>query len=132
MVDPASSGSSRSQQSHQQQPASQQQQPASSLSITVTPLTEHVTNHLEEGSNDFIGPISQEMLVEASKIVFDDIVDDVILGIVFQVHRSIKLGLTALLEDGLTGKMMNQNLRWHQHFPSEYHYDFKAIIFPLP
>ena len=101
MVDPASG-------SQQQQ---QQQQPPT-LSITVVPLNvvenplsggQELDGDEEEAGGYLLHPLSETAIVEASQSFYEDIVDDVILGIVFEVHRGAKLGLTALLEDGLTG-----------------------------
>ncbi|XP_046452072.1 ataxin-7-like protein 3 [Daphnia pulex] len=99
MVDPAS--------------GSQQQQQPPTLSITVVPLNV-LDDPLEsvqelDGDEDLTGggrllhPLSESAILEASQSFYEDIVDDVILGIVFEVHRGAKLGLTALLEDGVTG-----------------------------
>jgi hypothetical protein len=99
MVDPAS--------------GSQQQQQPPTLSITVVPLNvlgDPLENVQElDGDEDLTGggrllhPLSESAILEASQSFYEDIVDDVILGIVFEVHRGAKLGLTALLEDGVTG-----------------------------
>lgn len=99
MVDPAS--------------GSQQQQQPPTLSITVVPLNvlddpfggaqELDGDEDEAGGGLLLHPLSEAAVLEASQSLYDDIVDDVILGIVFEVHRGAKLGLTALLEDGLTG-----------------------------
>jgi hypothetical protein len=97
MVDPAS--------------GSQQQQQPPTLSITVVPLNvldDPLVQELD-GDEDLTGggrllhPLSEAAILEASQSFYEDIVDDVILGIVFEVHRGAKLGLTALLEDGVTG-----------------------------
>lgn len=100
MVDPASG-------------SQQQQQQPPTLSITVVPLNvlddplgaaqELDGEDDEAGSGLLLNPLSEAAILEASQSFYDDIVDDVILGIVFEVHRGAKLGLTALLEDGLTG-----------------------------
>ena len=99
MVDPAS--------------GSQQQQQPPTLSITVVPLNvlDDPLGNVQEldGDEDLTGggrllhPLSESAILEASQSFYEDIVDDVILGIVFEVHRGAKLGLTALLEDGVTG-----------------------------
>ncbi|KAK4019795.1 LOW QUALITY PROTEIN: ataxin-7-like protein 3 [Daphnia magna] len=99
MVDPAS--------------GSQQQQQPPTLSITVVPLNvlDDPLGNVQglDGDEDETGggvlpqPLSEAAILEASQSFYDDIVDDVILGIVFEVHRGAKLGLTALLEDGVTG-----------------------------
>lgn len=101
MVDPASGS--------QQQ---QQQPPTLSISVVV-PLNvledplgaaqELEGDDDEAGSGLLLHPLSEAAILEATQSFYDDIVDDVILGIVFEVHRGAKLGLTALLEDGLTG-----------------------------
>ena len=98
------------------------------LSITVTPLTSanedpstSATSASDDGggstgggegaggggeggegrSTPPIGCLSEELIRQASHSFYQDIVDDVILGIVFEVHRGFKLGLTSLLEEGL-------------------------------
>ena len=97
MVDPAS--------------GSQQQQQPPTLSITVVPLNvldDPLVQELD-GDEDLTGggrllhPLSEAAILEACQSFYEDIVDDVILGIVFEVHRGAKLGLTALLEDGVAG-----------------------------
>ena len=78
------------------------------LSITVTPLDDpstSTTSPSDDGGGGGrttppIGCLSEESVRQASHSFYQDIVDDVILGIVFEVHRGFKLGLTALLEEG--------------------------------
>ena len=85
------------------------------LSITVTPLTSasddpstSTTSVSDDGGGNAgggrtspaIGCLSEELVRQASHSFYQDIVDDVILGVVFEVHRGFKLGLTSLLEEG--------------------------------
>jgi hypothetical protein len=121
MVDPAS-GSIRSQQQQPQPVPSSQATQAPALSITVTALTQTIVdqsvidNHHTiladaddgvgtAGATMSIGPLSQETIESAAQSLLDDLVDDVILGVVFEVHRGIKLGLTTLLEEGPPGEL---------------------------
>lgn len=98
MVDPASG-------SQQQQQQQQPQQPPK-LSITVVPL-DPLDDPLDFGcENNAAGPLkplSDSGINRATQSLYDDLIDEVILGIVFEVHRGAKLGLTALLEDGPLG-----------------------------
>lgn len=103
MVDPASGSAAGTQQ--QQQTTTQ----PPTLSITVVPLNviDDSLDGLDEGGGEDDGripqPLSEANIQLASQSLFNDIVDDVILGIVFEVHRGAKLGLTALLEEGIGG-----------------------------
>lgn len=109
-MDPASGSTSRCP-GPQSQGQPQAQPPAPpALSITVTPLAAQLNLALADGDADaaddllaLLGPISPQTVARASQSLYEDIVDDVILGVVFEVHRGIKLGLTALLEEGIPG-----------------------------
>lgn len=100
MVDPAS-GPQQQQQHQQQQP-----QHPPKLSITVVPL-DPLDDPLDFGCESDAGgplkPLSDYGVSHATQSIYDDLVDEVILGIVFDVHRGAKLGLTVLLEDGPLG-----------------------------
>lgn len=128
MVDPASGSTAGTQQ--QQQTTSQ----PPTLSITVVPLNvlDESLDGLDGGGGGVLGldedgdesidghrgsrrrilqPLSETSIQQLSQSIFDDTVDDVILGIVFEVHRGAKLGLTALLEEGIGG---TKQLFFHQ------------------
>ena len=42
--------------------------------------------------------LSSSEMDAAAKFVFDDLLDDVMLGLAFEVHRSVKTGLFAILD----------------------------------
>lgn len=45
-------------------------------------------------------PLSEAALIRLAQSLYEEVVDEVVLGIVFEEHRGAKLGLTALLENG--------------------------------
>ncbi|XP_050035136.1 ataxin-7-like protein 3 isoform X1 [Dermacentor andersoni] len=54
--------------------------------------------HLENASTTANAPVSSKVLDEHSMSIFEELVDDVILGTCFEVHRSVKLGILFLDE----------------------------------
>lgn len=54
--------------------------------------------HLENASTTANAPTSSKVLDEQSMSIFEELVDDVILGACFEVHRSVKLGIFFLDE----------------------------------
>jgi hypothetical protein len=147
MVDPASGSTAGTQQ--QQQTTSQ----PPTLSITVVPLNvlDESLDGLDGGGGGVLGldedgdesidghrgsrrrilqPLSETSIQQLSQSIFDDTVDDVILGIVFEVHRGAKLGLTALLEEGIGG---TKQLFFHQSLsiPSRASINLSLVVWYL-
>lgn len=56
-------------------------------------------------------PLSEAALLRLSQNLYDEVVDEVVLGIVFEEHRGAKLGLTALLEMNGTNGGNNGNYK---------------------
>lgn len=54
--------------------------------------------HLENASTTANAPVSSKVLDEQSMSIYEELVDDVILGTCFEVHRSVKLGILFLDE----------------------------------
>lgn len=51
-------------------------------------------------SGALLRPLSEAGLTRLTQSMYDEVVDEVVLGIVFEEHRGAKLGYTALLENG--------------------------------
>ena len=47
-------------------------------------------------------PLSESGMTRLAQSLYEEVVDEVVLGIVFEEHRGAKLGYTALLENGGT------------------------------